>query len=79
MSVVVGFLAGLASVTLKNTTYFIASALDKGVLFLSNELYFILPVLGLTGVFLYVKYVHKEKLEHSIYYLFYQLSKCAKF
>ena len=29
MSVVIGFLAGLASVTLKNTTYFIESALDR--------------------------------------------------
>ncbi|MEJ2163046.1 MAG: chloride channel protein [Robiginitalea sp.] len=75
MSVVVGFLAGLASVTLKNTTYFIAAALDKGVLFLSNELYFILPVLGLTGVFLYVKYVHKEKLEHAISSILYALSR----
>ena len=75
MSVVVGFLAGLASVTLKNTTYFIEAALDKGVLFLSNELYFILPVLGLTGVFLYVKYVHKEKLEHAISSILYALSR----
>ena len=75
MSVVVGFLAGLASVTLKNTTYFIESALDRGVLFLSNELYFILPILGLTGVFLYVKYVHKEKLEHAISSILYALSR----
>lgn len=75
MSVVVGFLAGLASVTLKNTTYFIESALDRGVLFLSNELYFIYPVLGLTAVFLYVKYVHKEKLEHAISSILYSLSR----
>jgi CIC family chloride channel protein len=75
MSVVVGFLAGLASVTLKNTTYFIESVLDRGVLFLSNELYFILPILGLTGVFLYVKYVHKEKLEHAISSILYALSR----
>jgi len=75
MSVVVGFLAGLGAVTLKNLTYFIESTLDKGVLFLSNKLYFILPILGLTGVFLYVKYVHREKLEHAISSILFSLSR----
>ena len=75
MSVVVGFLAGLGAVTLKNLTYFIESTLDKGVLFLSNELYFVLPILGLTGVFLYVKYVHREKLEHAISSILFALSR----
>jgi CIC family chloride channel protein len=75
MSVLVGFLAGLASVTLKNTTYFIESSLEKGVLFLSTELYFVLPVLGLTLVYLYVKYIHKEKLEHAISSILYALSR----
>lgn len=75
MSVVIGLLAGLASVSLKNTTYFIESALDQGVLFLSNELYFIYPVLGLTLVYLYVKYVHREKLEHAISSILFALSR----
>lgn len=75
MSVVVGFLAGLGAVTLKNLTYFIESTLDRGVLFLSNELYFVLPILGLSGVFLYVKYVHREKLEHAISSILFALSR----
>ena len=75
MSVLVGFLAGLASVTLKNTTYFIESSLEKGVIFLSNQFYFVLPVIGLTLVYLYVKYVHKEKLEHAISSILYSLSR----
>ena len=75
MSVLVGFLAGLASVTLKNTTYFIESSLEKGVLFLSTELYFILPILGLTLVYLYVKYIHREKLEHAISSILFALSR----
>ncbi len=74
-SVAIGFLAGLASVTLKNTTYFIESVLDRGVLFLSNELYFILPVVGLTLVFLFVKYFHREKLEHAISSILFALSR----
>lgn len=75
MSVVIGLLAGLASVSLKNITYFIESVLDRGVLFLSNELYFIYPVLGLTLVYLYVKYVHREKLEHAISSILFALSR----
>ena len=75
VSVVLGFLAGLVSVTLKNTTYFIESALERGVLFLSTELFFILPVVGLTLVYLYVKYVHKERLEHGVSSILYSLSR----
>lgn len=75
MSVVLGFLAGLAAVTLKNATYFIESALDRGVLFLSEEIYFILPIVGLTLVYLYVKYVHKAKLEHAISSILFALSR----
>ncbi|MBC2838420.1 chloride channel protein [Robiginitalea sp. SC105] len=75
MSVVIGFLAGLAAVTLKNSTYFIESALDRGVLFLSEEVYFILPIVGLTLVYLYVKYVHRERLEHAISSILFALSR----
>ncbi|MBM1105438.1 chloride channel protein [Aurantibacter crassamenti] len=74
MSIVVGLLAGLASVTLKNVTYFIESILEKGIL-LSNSLYFILPIIGLFIVFLYVKFVHKEKLQHAISSILFSLSK----
>ncbi len=75
LSVIVGFLAGLAAVVLKNGTYFIASLLEKGIVFSSNELYFVLPILGLTLVFLYVKFFHKAKLEHAISSILFALSK----
>ncbi|MEP5831210.1 MAG: chloride channel protein, partial [Maribacter dokdonensis] len=75
LSVVVGLLAGLASVTLKNITYFIEASLEKGIIFSSNQLYFILPIVGLTLVFLYVKYVHKEKLKHAVSSILFSLSK----
>ncbi len=75
MSVLVGFLAGLAAVTLKNITYFIESWLEKGIIFSSNQLYFVLPVIGLTLVYLYVKFVHREKLEHAISSILFALSK----
>jgi len=75
MSVAVGLLAGLVAVTLKNTTYFIESLLERGIIFSENQLYFILPVIGLALVFLYVKFVHKEKLRHAVSSILFSLSK----
>ncbi len=75
MSVVVGLLAGLTAVTLKNLTYFIEALLEKGILFSNNGLYFILPTIGLTLVYLYVKYVHKEKLQLAVSSILFSLSK----
>lgn len=75
MSVVVGFLAGLAAVSLKNITYFIESLLEKGIVFSNYQLYFVTPIIGLTLVYLYVKFVHKEKLEHAISSILFALSK----
>jgi len=75
LSIAVGFLAGLAAVVLKNGTYFIESLLERGIVFSSNQLYFILPIIGLTLVYLYVKFVHREKLEHAISSILFALSK----
>ena len=60
LSVLVGLLAGLAAVTLKNITFFIQSLLEHGIIFSQNQLYFILPVLGLLFVYLLNKYVFKK-------------------
>ncbi len=75
LAVAVGLLAGLASVTLKNLTFFIQSSVANGIAFSSNQLYFILPIIGLALVFLYVKFVHKEKLEHAVSSILFALSK----
>lgn len=75
MSILVGLLAGLASVTLKNLTYLIESQLDKGIVFSTTGLYFILPILGLTLVYLFVKYVYKERFGHAVSYVMWSLSK----
>lgn len=75
MSLIVGLLAGLVAVTLKNATYFIESLLEEGIIFSENQLYFVLPVIGLTLVYIYVKFVHREKLEHAISSILFSLSK----
>lgn len=75
MSLLVGFLAGLVAVTLKNVTYFIQSLLEKGIIISENQLYFVLPIIGLALVFLYVRFIHKEKLEHAVSSILFSLSK----
>ena len=75
LAVAVGLLAGLASVTLKNLTHFIQYSLENGIVSSSNQLYFILPIIGLALVFLYVKFIHKEKLEHAVSSILFSLSK----
>ncbi|MGW9684808.1 chloride channel protein [Flagellimonas sp. 2504JD1-5] len=75
MSIVVGFLAGLVSVTLKNVTYFIQSSLESGIVISQNQLYFILPIIGLTLVYLYVKFVHKKPIQHAVSSIIFALSK----
>lgn len=75
MSVMVGLLAGLAAVTLKNITYFIEASLEKGIFISNNGLYFILPIIGLTLVYLYVKFVHREKLKLAVSSILFSLSK----
>jgi len=75
MSVVIGFLAGLAAVTLKNLTYFIESILEKGIIISQNQLYFILPIVGLTLVYLYTKFVNKHPIAQAIPSILLSLSK----
>jgi len=77
LSIVVGLLAGLVSVTLKNITFTIEAILEKGIVFSQNQLYFILPFVGLFLVYLFVKHVSKKPIEHGIPSVLYALSKKA--
>ena len=78
LSLLIGLLSGLAAVTLKNLTYFIESFLDQGIVFFENQLYFVLPVIGLTLVYLYVKFVNKHPLGHAVSSILFALSKRRK-
>src|SRR5690606_17731649 len=49
--------------TLKNITFAIQTLLEQGIIFSKNQLYFVLPVLGLLFVYLLNKYVFKKKIE----------------
>ncbi len=75
LSVLVGLLSGLAAVTLKNFTFSIQSFLERGIIFSENQLYFILPTIGLLLVYLTSKFLLKQKVEHAIPSILYSLSK----
>lgn len=75
LSVLIGLLAGLAAVTIKNITFSIQSLLEGGIIFSKNQLYFILPILGLLLVYLIMKFVFKKKVEHAISSILFALSK----
>jgi CIC family chloride channel protein len=75
LSILVGLLAGIAAVTLKNITYAIEAALERGIVFSENQLYFILPVIGLFLVYLFTKFIAKKPIGHAIPSILYSLSK----
>lgn len=79
LSALVGLLAGLAAVTLKNITFSIDALLDDGIVFSNNQLYFILPVMGLLLVYLFVKYIAKKPIEHAIPSILFSLSRKSGF
>ncbi|HCO86092.1 MAG TPA: chloride channel protein, partial [Arenibacter sp.] len=66
LSAIVGLLAGLASVTLKNITYSVSSMLEHGIIFSENQLYFILPFIGLLLVYLSKKILLRNGLRPAI-------------
>ncbi|MGB1210360.1 CIC family chloride channel protein [Lacinutrix venerupis] len=79
LSALVGLLAGLAAVTLKNITFTIEALLAKGIVFSQNQLYFILPVIGLLLVYLFVKYISKKPIEHAIPSVLFSLTRKSGF
>ncbi|WP_034060937.1 chloride channel protein [Lacinutrix jangbogonensis] len=79
LSALVGILAGLAAVTLKNITFTIEAVLAKGIAFSQNQLYFVLPVIGLLLVYLFVKYVSKKPIEHAIPSILFSLTRKSGF
>lgn len=71
----IGLLAGLVSVIIKNITFAIQYFLEQGIVFSNKQLYFILPTIGISLVYLSVKYVFKKPVEHAIPSILYSLSK----
>ena len=76
LSVLVGLLAGVGTVLIKNFTHFIKELLEgKFIKDIHNSLYFIFPVLGLFIVHFIVKYIVKRKIHHGISSTLFSISK----
>jgi len=75
LSAVIGLIAGLISVLLKNLTFGISWLLETSILFSQNKMYFILPVVGLLLVYVFVKRISKKSLDPAIPSILFALSK----
>lgn len=76
LSILVGILAGLGTVVIKNLTHFIQTLLEgKIIKEYHYSFYFIFPVLGLVLVYFIQKYLIKKKVGHAIPSTLFSLSK----
>ncbi len=67
LSILVGLLAGIGTVTIKNVTHYIQALLEgKFVKDYHIGLYFIFPIIGLLLVYIYQKYILKKNISHGI-------------
>ncbi|MWW24109.1 chloride channel protein [Algibacter lectus] len=76
LSIIIGFTAGMGAVVLKNLTHFIQHLLEaKLIKHYHHAFYFLFPILGLTLVYLGIKYIIRNKVSHGIPSTLYAISK----
>ncbi len=73
LSALIGAIAGLAAVLLKETVHFIQNLLKSG--FLPNYFYFIYPLVGIILTIILSRYIFREKLGHGITDIIYAIEK----
>ncbi|CAM1365827.1 Chloride channel protein, CIC family [Tenacibaculum sediminilitoris] len=67
LSILVGFLAGIGTLILKNLTFYFHRILEDGLIKdYHHSLYFIFPIIGLFLVFYIKKYLIKKDIGHGI-------------
>jgi len=75
-SAIIGLLAGLGAVILKNLTHFIQHLLEGEIISdIHHAFYFIFPIIGLLIVILVIKYFIRKKVGHGIPSTLYAISK----
>ena len=76
LSIVIGFTSGLGAVVLKNVTHFFQQVLEGNFIKdYHNAFSFLFPLIGLTIVFLVMKYIIRNKVSHGIPSTLYAISK----
>ncbi len=76
LSIVVGFLAGMIAVIMKNLVFFIKKLLTGGFeIDYSNYLYVVYPAIGLLLVVLFIKYVLRKPVRDGVPNVLYSISR----
>lgn len=76
LSILVGFTSGVGAVVLKNLTHFIQHIMEgQLVRYYHEAFYFLFPIIGLTLVYLIIKYVIRHKVSHGIPSTLFSISK----
>ncbi|MBJ7880888.1 chloride channel protein [Gelidibacter salicanalis] len=76
LSILVGFTSGVGAVVLKNLTHFIQHIMEgQLVRYYHEAFYFLFPILGLTLVYLIMKYVIRHRVSHGIPSTLFSISK----
>ncbi|MCK5440512.1 MAG: chloride channel protein [Maribacter sp.] len=76
LSVLVGFTSGIGAVVLKNLTHFFQHLLEGNLVkYYHHAFYFVFPIIGLTLVYLVIKYVIRNKVSHGIPSTLFAMSK----
>ncbi len=76
LSIIIGFTSGVGAVVLKNLTHFIQHLLEGNVIkYYHHAFYFLFPILGLSIVYLSIKYIIRNKVSHGIPSTLFAISK----
>jgi CIC family chloride channel protein len=76
LSILVGFTSGIGAVILKNLTHFFQHLLEGNLVrYYHHAFYFVFPIIGLTIVYLIIKYVIRNKVSHGIPSTLFAISK----
>ncbi|MEZ4874852.1 MAG: chloride channel protein [Flavobacteriaceae bacterium] len=76
LSMLAGILSGVGAVILKNLTHFFQHLLEGNLVrYYHHAFYFVFPIIGLTFVYLIIKYVLRNKVSHGIPSTLYAISK----
>jgi len=75
LSIVVGVAVGFAAVLIKNLVHFIQTQLEDLTIDKNNYLYFIYPMVGISLVVLFIRYINRRSVGHGIPSVLYAISK----
>ncbi len=76
LSVIVGFIVGLAAVVIKNLVHFIQELVRKGFTFEGYNIFLlVLPIIGVLATVIFTRYILKRNVGHGIPSVLYAISK----